>query len=269
MTASGAASEITVTDESSDTNCNVLFTTAATGNLPPKSGTNLTFNSNTGQLTATSFSGSLNGNASGSSGSCTGNSATATLAATAVIATNVTVANETSDNSCFPLFVTDDTGDKAPKSNANFQFDSNTGSGAVSLKIAGGTSSLITCTGDITAFVSDRRLKTNIESLKDPLDKIKKISSFTYNWDKNKCDKINLNVDENRHVGVYAQDIQSVLPEAVKIAPFDMDNNGKSKSGDNYLTVQYEKIVPLLIECIKEQQNQIEELRNEVNLLKK
>ena len=50
----GAASQVTVADESSDTTCFPLFTTAATGNLPPKSGTNLTFNSSTGALTATS-----------------------------------------------------------------------------------------------------------------------------------------------------------------------------------------------------------------------
>jgi len=61
------ATNVTVADESSDTSCNVLFTTAATGDLPPKSGTNLTFNSSSGALTATSFSGngaslsSLNG----------------------------------------------------------------------------------------------------------------------------------------------------------------------------------------------------------------
>tara|TARA_R100001594_G_scaffold818_1_gene3384 strand:- start:21 stop:1097 length:1077 start_codon:yes stop_codon:yes gene_type:complete len=48
-----AATNVTVADESSDTSCNVLFTTAATGDLPPKSGTNLTFNSSTGDLTAT------------------------------------------------------------------------------------------------------------------------------------------------------------------------------------------------------------------------
>ena len=47
------ATNVTVADESSDTSCNVLFTTAATGDLPPKSGTNLTFNSSTGELTAT------------------------------------------------------------------------------------------------------------------------------------------------------------------------------------------------------------------------
>ena len=51
------ATNVTVADESSDTACNVLFTTAATGNLPPKSGTNLTFNSSSGQLDATTFNG--------------------------------------------------------------------------------------------------------------------------------------------------------------------------------------------------------------------
>ena len=58
---SANATNVTVADESSDTSCNVLFTTAATGNLPPKTGTNLTFNSATGALTATSFNGDLVG----------------------------------------------------------------------------------------------------------------------------------------------------------------------------------------------------------------
>ena len=62
------ATNITVSDESSDTSCNVLFTTDATGNLAPKSGTNLTFNSSSGVLTATGFSGALTGNATGLSG---------------------------------------------------------------------------------------------------------------------------------------------------------------------------------------------------------
>ena len=92
---STTATNITVADESSDTSCNVLFTTGATGNLPPKTGTNLTFDSSTGALTATSFvgdvtgdvtgniTGNVTGNTSGSSGSCTGNSATATSFQTA------------------------------------------------------------------------------------------------------------------------------------------------------------------------------------------
>jgi len=59
------ATAVTVADESSDTSCNVLFVTAATGDLPPKSGTNLTFNSSSGLLTATSFAGDLTGDVTG------------------------------------------------------------------------------------------------------------------------------------------------------------------------------------------------------------
>jgi hypothetical protein len=79
--------DITVADESSDTTCFPLFVTAATGDLAPKSGSNLAFNSNTGILTATGFAGALTGNvtgdASGSSGTCSGLAATATALATA------------------------------------------------------------------------------------------------------------------------------------------------------------------------------------------
>ena len=56
-TSATTATNVTVADESSDTTCNVLFTTGATGDLAPKSGTNLTFNSSNGTLTATEFSG--------------------------------------------------------------------------------------------------------------------------------------------------------------------------------------------------------------------
>ena len=57
------ATTVTAADESSDTSCNVLFVTAATGNLPPKTGTNLTFNSSAGTLTTTTFVGNLTGTA--------------------------------------------------------------------------------------------------------------------------------------------------------------------------------------------------------------
>jgi len=58
-----------------------------------------------------------------------------------------------------------------------------------------------------------------------------------------------------------------VLPEAVRPAPFDHEL-GKSKSGENFLTVKYEKMVPLLIEAIKEQQTQIESQKSEIDVLK-
>ena len=76
------ATNVTVADESSDTSCNVLFTTAATGNLPPKSGTNLTFNSSTGVLTATGFAGPITGDVTGNvTGNTSGTAATVTGAA--------------------------------------------------------------------------------------------------------------------------------------------------------------------------------------------
>ena len=83
----GAVTTVTVADESSDTTCFPLFAVSATGGIAPKTGSNLTFNSSSGALTATSFVGNLTGNVtgntSGSSGSCTGNSATATVATNA------------------------------------------------------------------------------------------------------------------------------------------------------------------------------------------
>jgi len=71
---------VTVADESSDTTCFPLFTTAATGDLPPKSGSNLTFNSSSGLLTSTLFAGDLTGDLTGD---VTGNADTATTLATA------------------------------------------------------------------------------------------------------------------------------------------------------------------------------------------
>lgn len=78
----GTATAITVANEATDTSCFPCFFTDATGDLEPKTNAGLTFNSNTGVLTATGFSGPLTGNVtgnvSGSSGSCTGNAGTAT-----------------------------------------------------------------------------------------------------------------------------------------------------------------------------------------------
>jgi hypothetical protein len=148
------STNVTVADESSDTTCFPLFVTAATGDLPPKSGSNLAFNSSSGVLTATGFAGDLTGNVtgntSGSSGSCTGNSATATTS------TNVTVADESSDTTCFPLFVTAATGDLAPKSGSNLAFNSSSGiltatgfAGDITGNVTGNTSgSSGSCTGN-------------------------------------------------------------------------------------------------------------------------
>jgi hypothetical protein len=111
----------------------------------------------------------------------------------------------------------------------------------------------IRATGDIYALASsDKRLKENIIPISNPMDKIKKIGGYTFNWNgvSNKPKHI-------QEVGVLAQEIQDVLPEVVK------------EKGDGYLGVDYEKIIALLIEGIKEQNGEIVELKNEITSIKK
>jgi hypothetical protein len=125
--------------------------------------------------------------------------------------------------------------------------------------------------GDVIAFYSDERLKTRVGTIENALDKIKQLTGFYYV--NNDLAKSFGYKDEKLQVGLSAQEVQSVLPEVVTLAPFDteFDENNQaigSKSGESYLTVSYDKLVPLLIESIKEQQLQIEELKSEVKKLK-
>lgn len=123
----------------------------------------------------------------------------------------------------------------------------------------------IYATGEITAYYSDRRLKTNVKTIDNAVEKVLSLNGITYTpndlaesfgFDKSK-----------KVVGLFADEVEAVLPEATKAAPFDLDENGNSKSGENYKTVQYEKVVPLLVEAIKEQQKQIAQLTEMVKSL--
>lgn len=125
------------------------------------------------------------------------------------------------------------------------------------------------CTGDIVAYASDKRLKDNVKVIDNAIEKVKSLNGVTFDWNE-KCDEVGFVPKRKKdEIGVIAQEVQAVIPQAIESAPFDTDDNGQSKSGDNYLTVKYEKIVPLLIEAIKEQQKQIEELKNIVNAIAK
>lgn len=119
---------------------------------------------------------------------------------------------------------------------------------ALGVGTAAGTSGTVIATGDIVAYYSDRRLKTNIKTIPDALEKIEGISGVTYNA--NSTAQF-LGYDPSiNEVGIIAQDLQKVLPQAVKPAPIN----------ENYLTIQYEKVVPLLLNAIKELKARVEAL---------
>lgn len=139
---------------------------------------------------------------------------------------------------------------------ADVQFDS-LGVGTA----ASGTTGEIRATNQITSYYSDERLKEDIQEIDNALDKVLQLRGVTY---KPNSIAESLGYNKQNEVGVIAQDVQKVLPEAVKPAPFDImlfEGTEISRSGENYMTVQYEKIIPLLIEAIKDLNNQIKELK--------
>jgi hypothetical protein len=102
-------------------------------------------------------------------------------------------------------------------------------------------------TGDITAFfTSDQRLKENIVPIVNPLAKVLSISGNTFDW-------VQGAGKEGSDVGVLAQEVLKVLPEAV------------TTRETGYLAVRYEKIIPLLIEAIKDLSAKVEDLQDQIN----
>lgn len=110
-----------------------------------------------------------------------------------------------------------------------------------------GTAGEIRATNNVTAYYSDDRLKTKLGGIQDALAKVKTLSGFYYEANQTAQD---LGYEVIREVGVSAQQVQAVLPEIVVPAPID----------DKYLTVRYEKLIPLLIEAIKELEAKLEQL---------
>lgn len=126
--------------------------------------------------------------------------------------------------------------------------------------ISGGNANIsgsLTVTGDITGLASDERLKTDILPITNALSKVSSLRGFTYKFN-DIAKSLGLSKSDERFSGVSAQEVQKVLPEAVKPAPVD----------NNYLTVQYEKLIPLLIESIKELKSEVDSLRGEIDKIK-
>ena len=128
---------------------------------------------------------------------------------------------------------------------------SNTFSGGVGTA-ASGTTGEIRATNNITAFYSDERLKTKTGNIENALDKVCQIETMLYHANEI---AVALGYDASiQEVGLTAQSVQKVQPEVVVPAPID----------DKYLTVRYEKLVPLLIEAIKELRAEVADLRTKI-----
>jgi hypothetical protein len=117
-------------------------------------------------------------------------------------------------------------------------------------------------TGDIYAYYSDERLKDKTGKIENALDKVDAIETFYYTHN----DKANeLGYDgKDQQVGVSAQSVAEVMPEVVHLAPIDDDGQGNSISGENYQTVNYARLVPLLIESIKELRAEVKDLKEQL-----
>ena len=102
--------------------------------------------------------------------------------------------------------------------------------------------------GNITAYyTSDINLKDNIRPIESALFKVQQINGVTFDWNE-KSSKIQQ--DKGHDVGLIAQEVEKVLPEVVVLRP------------DGIMAIQYEKVVPLLVESIKELTKRVEELEN-------
>ena len=114
---------------------------------------------------------------------------------------------------------------------------------------ATGTAGQIVATNNITAYYSDNRLKTRFENIPNALDSVKKLNGFYYEAN---ATAQALGYEAKREIGVSAQEVEAIYPEIVAPAPID----------NQYLTVHYERLVPILIEAIKELTAKVEALEN-------
>jgi hypothetical protein len=111
------------------------------------------------------------------------------------------------------------------------------------------TNGVIVATNDIIAFVSsDERLKANKTLLTDSLSKLSQLNGYEFDW----IPMIGIHENKGHDIGVIAQEVEKILPEIVTTR-----DNG-------YMAVKYEKMVPLLIEAIKELAEQVKDLQKKL-----
>jgi hypothetical protein len=232
-----------------------VTTTPTNGQLLVGNGTNYTvatLGSGTG-ISTTTGAGTLTVNNTGVTSNVAGTGISVSGATGAVTITNSGV---TSNVAGTGVTVSGATGavtvsiGQAVATSSNVQFNS-LGVGTAGSATAGE----IRATNNVTAYYSDIRLKTKIGSIVDPLGKVRQIETLVYHANET---AVELGYDASViEVGVSAQSVQAVQPEAVAPAPID----------DKYLTVRYERLVPLLLESVKALEDRIIELEAKLKVI--
>ena len=202
---------------------------------------------------ATTIAGLTSVTSTGFTGALTGNASTATTLATA---RNI---NGVSFNGSADITVTAAAGTLSGATLASGVTASSltsvgtltslTVTGAITANGGVAVTGAITATGDITAYyTSDKRHKNNIQTIPNALEKVTKLNGVTWEWN----DDVNEVTKSTPKTGLIAQEVQEVLPEVVKTRD------------DGFLALDYSKMMGLLVEAIKEQQIQIEELKAQI-----
>ena len=111
----------------------------------------------------------------------------------------------------------------------------------------------IVTVGEVTAYSSsDKRLKKNIKSITNSLDIIEKLNPVQFNWNQ-KAKGLNKEKDERNNYGLIAQEVEEILPELIH------------PIYDKYKSVDYEQLIPILIQSIKELKEEVDTLKNKIN----
>jgi hypothetical protein len=113
--------------------------------------------------------------------------------------------------------------------------------------------SSLTATGNITAYSSDSRLKDFDGKIENALDKLKELSGYYYTWNDKAKEIDPVAFKDGKEVGVNAQEVEKVLPEVVTEAPIVKAHS----LTEDYKSVYYDKLIPLIIEAIKELEQEV------------
>jgi hypothetical protein len=218
-------------------NTNFVVADSGTGTITATVDGTLRLTINGSGITANGvdFVGNLTGNVTGNVSGSAGNVANALTAGTGISFSSGSTYN---GSAAITLSIP-----QAVATTSDVQFDS-FGVGTA----ASGTTGEIRATNQITAYYSDDRLKTKLSNIENALDMIDQLTGFYY--EANDL-AVSLGYEKIKEVGLSAQDVEKILPEVTAPAPID----------PKYLTVRYERIIPLLVEGIKELRKEITSLK--------